>query len=39
MVAHLDELRRRRVRPSIYAYLRQIPPIKNKVPDPIPPAK
>ena len=24
---------------AVYAYLRQIPPIKNKVPDPIPPAK
>jgi hypothetical protein len=24
---------------SVFAYLRQIPPVKNKVPDPIPPAK
>jgi mono/diheme cytochrome c family protein len=24
---------------AIFAYLRQIPPVKNKVPDPIPPAK
>jgi len=24
---------------AVYAYLRQIPPIKNKVPDPIPPAQ
>jgi hypothetical protein len=24
---------------AVFAYLRQIPPVKNKVPDPIPPAK
>ena len=24
---------------AVYTYLKQIPPVKNKVPDPIPPAK
>lgn len=24
---------------AVFAYLRQIPPVRNKVPDPIPPAK